>query len=140
MKLRLMLAAILAGLSVQADAAAFDYDLLIVACRNDSCRRVAQQTVSGSLTQRVGYDADGLQVHIETLAARLNEVDTRVSLKIQTDDLRTSAVQPRLEKLAQRLQVLVEPRTLKRGIFIPLSSFASEGTFYRIWARLADIR
>ena len=132
---RLFLSALLAGLCMPAFA--FDYDLLIVACKNDSCERIAEQTLSGSLTEKIGYTRNGLQLQIETLASRLNEVDTQISLKVQSSEGHPSGAPPTLERLAQRLQVLVEPRTLKQGIFTPLSAFASEGTFYRIWARLA---
>ena len=132
---RLFLPALLAGLCQPAFA--FDYDLLIVACKNNSCQRIAEQTLSGSLAEKVGYSRDGLQLQIETLASRLNEVDTQISLRIQRGDSRAAATPPALEKLAQRLQVVVEPHTLKQGIFTSLSAFASEGTFYRIWARLA---
>ena len=139
MNLRLPLLAFLTGLYLPAGAAAFDYDLLIVACRNDSCERITEQTLSGSLAEKIGYSRNGLQLQIETLASRPNEVDTQISVKVQPDSNRSAAPSIQ-EKLSQRLQVVVEPRTLKQGIFTPLSAFASEGTFYRIWARLAAIR
>ena len=131
---RILLTACLAGLCLPAGAAGIDYDLLIVACKATSCERIAEQTISGSLADKIEFSRNGLQLQIEPLANRLNELDTRVSVKFHPDGYRPAA-----EKFA-RQQATVESLTLKQGMFTALSAFADQGTFYRVWARLATIR
>ena len=126
--------------ALPATAGGFDYDLLIVACDQSNCQKVAERTVASGPTDRTEYSQDGLKLAIEAVARRSDAVDAKISLDVHPLAEGAAALRSDMRKLAQRVQIFVEPCTLRQGAFSSVASFVSEGTIYRVWARLAAMR
>lgn len=127
---RIAMLATLAGLAMPVQASNSAYDLLIVACDNIGCKRITDQTIPVGLANLTEYNRNGLRMLIETLARRGNEEDARVSLDVRPNA--AAGVTP----TAGRVQILVEPCTLRTGAFSSVASFISEGKVHHVWARL----
>lgn len=127
---RIVMLAVLAGVAMPVQAANSAYDLLIVACDNVGCKRIADQMVPVGLANVTEYNRNGLRMLIETLTRRGNEEDARVSLDVRPSG--ASGATP----ATGRVQILVEPCTLKTGAFSSVASFISEGKVHHVWARL----
>lgn len=130
----------LAAFASSTAAAGLDYDLLIVACNESACRRVAERTLAGGPADTAEYNQDGLKLQIETVAMRADAVDARVSLDVHPPEDGDAALRSGMKRLAQRMRVYVEPCTLRQGAFSSIASFVNAGSNYHVWARLAAMR
>lgn len=137
--LPLLMFAVLVASAPLAAATSPDYDLLIVACDESSCRRVAEEKLAGVSGNMTEYRHDGLRLQIETIARRLDAVDARISLDVRPTDANASVLRSGVRNLSQRVQVYVEPCILKQGAFSSVAAFVSAGIIYRVWARLATV-
>ncbi len=139
-RIRLLVFIAFATHALPATSAGFDYDLLIVACDRSDCQKVAERTVAGGPTDRTEYSQDGLTLAIEAVARRSDAVDARISLDVRPLTDRAAALRSDVRQLARRVQIFVEPCTLRRGAFSSVAAFVSDGIIYRVWARLAAVR
>ncbi|MCK9389632.1 MAG: hypothetical protein M0Q22_14715 [Sulfuritalea sp.] len=131
MTIRFLLSILLAASWLPANAAGFDYDVFIMACKRHSCTQVVERMI-----ENIDYSQNGLQLHIDTLSSRSNEVDARVSMKFQPGDDLSSSPQLGVTKLVPEYKVSIVSRTLKRDVFTSISAFASGDAVYQVWARL----
>ncbi len=138
--LQLPALAMLAGLALPTAAAGFDYDLLVVACGSSPCERVAERTLSNGPANVTEFNQDGLHIQIEATAIRADEVDALISLAFRPIERIAGALRSGLARPTHRVQIVAEPFTLRPGAFSSIAAFSSGGTFYRVWARLAEIR
>lgn len=134
-KLHLLMFSTLAGICTAATAASFDYDILVVACDANNCAKVAERTLAGG-GARTAFQQDDFRLEIEPLALRGDGMDAKVSLDFLPSRRDGGGWLPTAGN-HQRVQVLVEPCTLRPGIFSSLAGLASAGRTYRAWVRLA---
>ncbi|MDO8931709.1 MAG: hypothetical protein Q7U97_04885 [Rhodocyclaceae bacterium] len=132
--------AALAGVATPGAAATFDYDLLIVACDESSCWRIAEQTLAAGPGDKAEYRGGGLKLQIETVARRPDAVDARISVDMRPPEENAMTSSPGTTLPVRRVQFNVEPCTLKHGVFSAVASFVNAGNAYRVWARLASAR
>lgn len=135
-RLHLLMASALAGTCMSATAASFDYEILVVTCDAKSCSRLAERTIVAGSDGKAAFRQGDFRLEIETLASRSDAMDAKVSLDFAPAREDTAGGRPRGDG-NQRVQVLVEPCTLKLGVFSSLAALASEGKVYRAWVRLA---
>lgn len=138
--LQLPTLAMLACLALPTAAAGLDYDLLVVACGSSPCERIADHTLASGPANVAEFNQDGLRIQIEARAIRTGEVDALISLAFRPIDRIAGALRSGLARPTHRVQIFAEPFTLRPGIFSSIAAFSSGGTFYRVWARLAEIR
>ncbi len=130
-------AAALSITCIPASAATFDYDILVVSCDRSNCSKVAERTLAAGSGSKTAFQQDDFKLEIEALSVRDQEMDARVSLDF-VPPFRGDAAGGWLAAASnQRVQVLVAPCTLKRGVFSPLAALASGGRTYHTWVRLA---
>ena len=126
--------------ALPAAANSFDYDLLIIACGHSACKTIADRTLAGGPTDRTEYSQDGLKLEIRPVARRPDAIDANVSVDVRPLTEGAAALRTSVGNLAQHVHIFVESCTLKQGAFSSVASFVSEGTIYRVWARLAAMR
>lgn len=130
----------LATLAPSATAAGPGYDVLIVACDEAACRRVAEQTLAAGAGDLTEYRHDGMKLRIEALARRLDAVDARISFDVTPVTAAAAIARGGARGTPQQVHVNVEPCTLKPGAFSTVAAIVSAGIIYRIWARLTAVR
>lgn len=133
--LHLLMFSTLASICPAATAASFDYDILVVACDASNCAKVAERTLAAGSGGKTAFQQDDFKLEIEPLALRGEEMDARISLDFIPT--RQDGGWLGSTRSNQRMQVLVEPCTLKPGVFSSLAALASAGRTYRAWIRLA---
>ncbi|HEX8988028.1 MAG TPA: hypothetical protein VF816_08705 [Rhodocyclaceae bacterium] len=124
-----------ACLGLAGSAAASAYDVLIFACDNSNCARVAEQTINTGLANAAEFNRNGLRLLIESVERRAGEEDARVSVSMSPAE-GAAAVRPVPASLAQRLEAVVVHCTMRYGAYSPLAAFPREGRIYQIWGRL----
>lgn len=139
-RIRLLVFIAFATFTPPTAAAGFDYDLLIVACDRSDCQKVAGLTVAGGPADRTEYSQGDLKLAIEAVARRSDAIDAKISLDVRPLAQRAAVLRTNVSRLAQRVQIFVEPCTLRRDAFSSVAAFVSDGIIYRVWARLAAVR
>lgn len=139
-RLRLPLLAMLVGLAQPATASDLGYDLLVVACGGGNpCAKIAERTLPGGHANVGEFDQDGLRIQIQATVIRSDAVDARISLAFRPAENIAVAWRSGTARPLHRVQITVEPCTLKQGAFRSITSFINEGTTYQVWARLAAL-
>lgn len=136
-KLHLLVFSTLAGICATATAASFDYDILVVACDASNCAKVAERTVVAGSGGKTAFQQDDFKLEIEPLALRGAEMEAKVSLDFLPSRQDAGGGWLGSARSNRRAQVLVEPCTLKSGVFSSLAALASGGKTYHAWVRLA---
>lgn len=102
-------------------AAAAEYQVMVVACTQQDCQRVAEPRMNAQAGDRSSFTRDDLKLEVETLSARRDAVEANIKVEVNAAPGRTQFSLP----------CRVTSRTLTS-----LATFVSAGTIYHIWARL----